>query len=416
MQIEVVTIGAELLLGFTIDTNAAYLARALARIGVEIVHRTTVGDDAEQIAAAVKDAIERTGAVITTGGLGPTADDRTRPAIAKLFGRELVRDDAIVEQIRQRFWRMSSAKMPETNVVQAMVPVGARVLENRHGTAPSLLLEDEQGRWVIMLPGVPREMRGLTNDTIVPLLRERVGAAPIAIVSRTLRTTGIGESALAEKLGELAKGVDDLPLAFLPGWAGADLRLTSHTLPAEAAVRALDAAARKLRDVLGAFVYGEEDEDLAALVLAMCRERHLTIATAESCTGGLLGARITAIAGSSDVYVGGVVSYDNAVKTKLLGVRDVSLTEHGAVSEQVAREMAEGCARALGTQIGIGITGIAGPGGGTAEKPVGTVWIAVAGVGETRALGRVYVGDREEIRLRATQSALDQLRRGLAPL
>jgi len=416
VKIEIVTVGDELLLGFTIDTNAAYLARTLAAIGVEIVHRTTVGDDAELIAAAVKDAIERTGAVITTGGLGPTSDDRTRPAIATLFGRELVRDEAIVEQIRQRFWRMTSAKMPETNIVQAMVPVGARVLENRHGTAPALMLEDEKGRWVIMLPGVPREMRGLTNDTVVPLLRERIGAAPIAIASRTLRTTGIGESALAEKLGELAAGVDGLPLAFLPGWAGADLRLTSHDLPAEAAARALDAAARKLRDVLGAFVYGEEDDDLAALVLAMCRERHHTMATAESCTGGLLGARITAIAGSSDVYVGGVVAYDNSVKTKLLGVRDVSLNAHGAVSEQVAREMAEGCARALGTRIGIGITGIAGPGGGTAEKPVGTVWIAVAGVGETRALGRVYVGDREEIRLRATQAALDQLRRALALL
>jgi nicotinamide-nucleotide amidase len=263
---------------------------------------------------------------------------------------------------------------------------------------------------------VPREMRGLTNDTIIPLLRERVGAAPIAIASRTLRTTGIGESALAEKLGDLAKGVDGLPLAFLPGWAGADLRLTSHTLPAEAATRALDAAAQKLRDVLGAFVYGEEDEDLAALVLESCRARRLTIATAESCTGGLLGARITAIPGSSDVYAGGVVAYDNAVKTKLLGVSDKSLEEHGAVSEQVAREMAEGCARALGTQVGFGITGVAGPGGGTPEKPVGTVWIAVAGVGETRTLGRTYVGDREEIRLRATQAALDQLRRALALL
>ena len=416
MRIELLTIGDELLLGFTIDTNAAYLARSLAGIGVEIVHRTTVGDDAEAIAAAAKDALERTGAVITTGGLGPTADDRTRPAIAKLFGRELVRDDAIVEQIRQRFWRMSAAKMPETNIVQAMVPVGARVLENRHGTAPALFIEDDKGRWVIMLPGVPREMRGLTNDTIVPMLRARVGAAPIAIVSRTLRTTGIGESALAEKLGDLAKGVDGLPLAFLPGWAGADLRLTSHTLPAEPAARALDAAARKLRDVLGTLVYGQEDDDLAALVLASCRERRLTIATAESCTGGLLGARITAIPGSSDVYFGGIVAYDNSVKTKLVGVRDVSLSEHGAVSEQVAREMAEGCARALGTQVGIGITGIAGPGGGSAEKPVGTVWIAVAGVGETRSLGRVYVGDREEIRLRATQAAFDQLRRALAPL
>lgn len=416
MQIEILTIGDELLLGFTLDTNAAYLARALAAIGVEIVHRTTVGDDADRIAQAVKNAIERTGAVITTGGLGPTADDRTRPAIAKLFGRELVRDDAIVAQIQNRFWRMSAAKMPETNVVQAMVPVGARVLENRHGTAPSLMLEDENGRWVIMLPGVPRELRGLTDDTILPLLRERIGAAPTAVVSRTVRTTGIGESALAERLGDLAHGVDGLPLAFLPGWAGADLRLTSNDLQADAAALALNAAARKLRDRVGAFVYGEGEDDLAELVLAMCRERGLSIASGESCTGGLLGARITAIPGSSDVYHGGVVAYDNSVKTKLLGVRDVSLREHGAVSEEVAREMAEGCARALGTRIGIGITGIAGPGGGTAEKPVGTVWIAVSGVGETRALGRVYVGDREEIRLRATQASLDQLRRALASL
>jgi len=416
VQIELLTVGDELLLGFTIDTNAAYLARALAAIGVEIVHRTTVGDDADRIAHAVEAALERTGAVITTGGLGPTSDDRTRPAIAKLFGRELVRDDAIVAQIQDRFWRLSAAKMPETNIVQAMVPVGARVLENRHGTAPALFLEDESGRWVIMLPGVPREMRGLTNDTIVPLLRERIGAAPTAVVSRTVRTTGIGESALAERLGELARGVDGLPLAFLPGWAGADLRLTSTELPIDAASRALDAAAQKLRDAAGAFVYGEGDDDLAELVLTLCRERGLTIATAESCTGGLLGARITAIPGSSAVYRGGVVAYDNAIKTKLLAVRDASLREHGAVSEQVAREMAEGCARALATDIGIGITGIAGPGGGTADKPVGTVWIAVAGLGETRSLGRVYVGDREEIRLRATQAALDQIRRGLASL
>jgi len=296
------------------------------------------------------------------------------------------------------------------------VPVGARVLGNRHGTAPSLMLEDEKGRWVILLPGVPREMRGLTNDTIIPLLRERVGAAPIAIVSRTVRTTGIGESALAERLGDLARGVDGLPLAFLPGWEGADLRLTSNSLPVDAAVRALDEAERKLREAVGSYVYGGERDDLAALVLEMCRERGHSIATAESCTGGLLGARITAIPGSSDVYVGGVVAYDNSVKSKLLGVRDVSLSEHGAVSEQVAREMAEGCARALGARIGLAITGIAGPGGGTAEKPVGTVWIAVAGVGDTRTLGRVYVGDREEIRLRATQASLDQLRRALALL
>jgi len=416
VQIELLTIGDELLLGFTVDTNAAYLARTLAGIGVEIVHRTTVGDDAEKIAAAVSEAIERTGAVITTGGLGPTADDRTRPVIAQLFGRELVLDESIVAQIEARFWRMTSAKMPQTNIVQAMVPAGARVLENHHGTAPGLWIEDAQGRWVAMLPGVPREMRGLTQDSILPILRERIGAAPVAIISRTIRTTGIGESALAERLGELGKSVDGMPLAFLPGWAGVDLRLTSRTLPPDEATRALDSAERMLRDVAGPVVYGTESDDLAELILDTCRERGLHIATAESCTGGLLGARLTAIPGSSDVYLGGVIAYDNSVKTKLLGVSDVTLREHGAVSEQAAREMAEGCARALGAPIGVGITGIAGPGGGTEEKPVGTVWIAVSGIGETRALGRVYVGDREEIRLRATQASLDQLRRGLASI
>jgi nicotinamide-nucleotide amidase len=416
VQIELLTIGDELLLGFTVDTNAAYLARALAAIGVEIVHRTTVGDDAEKIAAAVSEAIERTGAVITTGGLGPTADDRTRPVIATLFGRELVLDESIVAQIEARFWRMTSAKMPQTNIVQAMVPAGARVLENHHGTAPGLWIEDAQGRWVAMLPGVPREMRGLTQDSILPILRERIGAAPVAIVSRTIRTTGIGESALAERLGELGKSVDGMPLAFLPGWAGVDLRLTSRTLPPDEATRALDSAERMLRDVAGPVVYGTESDDLTELILDMCRERGLHIATAESCTGGLLGARLTAIPGSSDVYHGGVIAYDNSVKTKLLGVSDVTLREHGAVSEQAAREMAEGCVKSLGAQIGVGITGVAGPGGGTEEKPVGTVWIAVSGIGETRALGRVYVGDREEIRMRATQASLDQIRRGLASI
>jgi len=410
------TIGDELLLGFTVDTNAAYLARELAAIGVEIVHRATVGDDAEQIAAAVGEAIERTGAVITTGGLGPTADDRTRPVIAKLFGRELVLDESIVAQIEARFWRMSSAKMPQTNIVQAMVPTGARVLQNNHGTAPGLWIDDAKGRWVAMLPGVPREMRGLTHDAILPILRERIGAAPVAIVSRTLRTTGIGESALAERLGDLSQSVEGMPLAFLPGWAGVDLRLTSRTLAPGEAKLALDAGARMLREVAGPVVYGEESDDLAELVLGVCRERGYSIAVGESCTGGLLGARLTAIPGSSDVFHGGIIAYENSVKTKLLGVSDVTLKEHGAVSEQVAREMAEGSARVLGTTVGIGITGVAGPGGGTPEKPAGTVWIAVAGVGETRTLGRMYVGDREEIRLRATQASLDQLRRAIACL
>jgi nicotinamide-nucleotide amidase len=416
VQIELLTIGDELLLGFTVDTNAAYIARALSELGVEIVHRTTVGDDAERIAAAVAEGIERTGAVITTGGLGPTADDMTRPAIAKLFGRELVRDDEIVAQIEARFHRLGSTRMPATNIVQAMVPAGARVLVNHHGSAPGLFIDDAQGRWVVMLPGVPREMRGMMADTVIPLLRERMHEAQSVIVSRMLRTTGIGESALAERLGELGRGIDGMPLAFLPGWEGVDLRITSRGLPPAEAASQLDSAAAQLREVAGPVVYGEHGVDLAALVLDMCRERGLRLATAESCTGGLLGARITQISGSSDVYLGGIIAYANDVKVAQLGVREATLAEHGAVSEQVAREMAEGAQRALGASIGVGITGIAGPGGGSPEKPVGTVWIAVSGIGDTRSMGRVYVGDREEIRLRATQASLDQIRRALGAL
>jgi nicotinamide-nucleotide amidase len=416
LRIELLTIGDELLLGFTVDTNAAFLARTFAELGVEIVRRGTAGDDPDEIAAAVREALERTGAVITTGGLGPTADDRTRPAIARLFGRELVRDDAVLAQIEARFRRIGATRMPPINTVQAMVPVGARVLENHHGTAPGLWIEDERGRWVAMLPGVPREMRGLTLDTIVPLLRERIGASAPVVMSRALRTTGIGESALAERLGDLARGVEGLPLAFLPSWPGVDLRLTARGLPRAEATRVLDSAVRQLSAAAGPVIYGEEQDDLAALVLGLLRARGDSLATGESCTGGLLGARLTAIPGASDVYRGGIISYANDVKVDRLGVRAETLAEHGAVSEAVVREMAEGARRELGTSIGIGITGIAGPGGGTAQKPVGTVWIAVAGIGETRTLGRGYVGDREEIRLRATQAALDLVRRAVGAL
>ncbi len=416
VRIELLTIGDELLLGFTVDTNAAFLARTLAELGVEIVRRGTVGDEPEEIAGAVREALERTGAVITTGGLGPTADDRTRPAIARLFGRELVRDERILAQIEARFRHMSAAKMPASNVVQAMVPEGARVLENRHGTAPGLWIEDERGRWAAMLPGVPREMRGLTMDTIVPILRERIGDAATVIMSHTLRTTGIGESALAERLGDLAGGVNGLPLAFLPGWAGVDLRLTARGLPRTEALAALAAAAEQLTAAAGSLGYGDGEADLAELVLGLVRGRGESIATAESCTGGLLGARLTAIPGSSDAYQGGIIAYANDVKVARLGVREETIAAHGAVSEEVVREMAEGVQREFGTSIGIGITGIAGPDGGSAAKPVGTVWIAVAGIGETRTLGRVFVGDREEIRLRATQASLDQVRRAVGNL
>ncbi|HEX6536400.1 MAG TPA: competence/damage-inducible protein A [Gemmatimonadaceae bacterium] len=415
LQVEILTIGDELLLGYTVDTNAAYLARALADAGIIVSRRATVGDDATEIARAVAEALDRTGAVITTGGLGPTADDRTRPAIAALFGRELRRDEGIVARLEARFREMGYASMPPANLVQAMVPEGARLLANGHGTAPGLWLEDARGRWVAMLPGVPREMRGMLADTLLPLLHERAGGEEGVVLSRTLRTTGIGESALAEHLGDLAAGVNGLPLAFLPGWEGVDLRVTARGMPRADAERALEEAVSMLRERVGHRAYGEIGTDLAAVVLDACRAGGVRVATAESCTGGMLGARLTAIAGSSDVYVGGVVAYDNSIKERLLGVDARLLREHGAVSEPVALAMARGARERTGAEIAISITGVAGPGGGSAEKPVGTVWIAVVAPAGERASRRVFPGDREEIRRRATQGALDMVRRTLQP-
>jgi nicotinamide-nucleotide amidase len=415
MRLEVVTIGDELLLGFTVDTNAAFLARTLSEIGAEIVRRSTVGDEPDRIAQAVREALDRTGAVITTGGLGPTADDRTRPAIAQLFGRALRMDDAVMARIAARFQRYGYASMPASNSVQAMVPEGATVLDNPNGSAPGLWIEDESGRWVAMLPGVPHEMRAMTTDVIVPILTKRYAINGAVVLSRTLRTTGIGESALAELLGEDGHDtVAGLPLAFLPGWEGVDLRITAHDLPRPQAALALERAEAKLRSHADRYVYGLDGANLAAVVLDLCRTRAWHIGTAESCTGGMLGERITAISGSSDVYVGGVVAYSDRVKTSELGVPAPLIREHGAVSEAVARAMATGIRLVLGTEIGIGITGIAGPTGGTPEKPVGTVWIATDVNGDVHATGRRYLGDREDVRRRSAQAALDQVRRSVS--
>ncbi len=415
MKVEVVTIGDELLLGFTVDTNAAHLSRELAAAGIEVVRRATVGDDAEAIALTVGDALERTGAVITTGGLGPTADDRSKAAVAALFGRTLHFDESIWAAIQDLWIRRGySGDIPESNREQAMVPRGARVLTNRHGSAPGIWLEDDRGRWVAMLPGVPREMRGMLADALLPALRDRAPQGTSSVVrSRTVRTAGIAESAVADRLGDRAREVEGMPLAYLPGVDGVDLRVTTRASDAVTADRRLSAAADALHERLAPYVYGEDDTDLAALVLDRCRERGLHIAVAESCTGGLLGARLTAVPGASSVFVGGTIAYDDDAKRQHLGVDARSLTEFGAVSEPVVMQMASGARTRFGADIGIGITGIAGPSGATPDKPVGTVWLAVDISGTVRARRIGVSGDRTEIRQRAAQSALDMVRRAL---
>ncbi len=420
MRIELITIGDELLLGFTIDTNAAYLARELADVGVQLVRRATVGDTAEDIASAVGDALDRTGAVITTGGLGPTSDDLTKPAIAALFGRSMHFDESMYARIEQR-WRDRGlpGTPPATNRQQALIPDGAAVLVNNQGTAPGIWLEDAKGRWVAMLPGVPREMRAMLKDTLLPRLRDRGIDATTVVRSRTLRTTGIAESAAAERLGDLASGTGGMPLAYLPGEEGVDLRLTARDVSPRDADQILAAGIAQLRERIGRFVYGEDGADLAAVVLDACRTRGLHLAVAESCTGGLLGARLTAIPGSSEVFLGGVLAYDNAVKQELLGVPEAELVATGAVSEPVALSMARGVRAQLRADIGVSITGIAGPDGGSPEKPVGTVWIGLSVPGPASDVALVaarrfaFVGARNEIRRRAAQAALDMVRRAL---
>ncbi len=419
LQVELITIGDELLLGFTIDTNAAHVSRTLASAGIEVVRRTTVGDDAEKIASAVREALERTGGVITTGGLGPTSDDLTKPAVARIFGRKMKLDEEIAVTLEQRWkTRFPSSNFPATNRSQAEIPEGARVLTNRHGTAPGIWLEDEKGRWVAMIPGVPREMRGMLAEEVLPAIKSRAKGSESVVLSGTLRTTGIAESAIAELLGpnflgEHGSELGSLPLAYLPGIAGVDLRVTAKGLPRRQAEGLVRDAILKLRSRVSPYAYGEDDADLAAVVLDKCRSLGLKLAVAESCTGGMLGERITSIPGSSDVFLGGVIAYDNEVKVKVLGVPADDIERYGAVSEQVAARMASGVKEKMAADVGISVTGIAGPGGGTPEKPVGLVWIAMDHF-TTKARPFHLVGDRTEIRQRASQAALEIVRRSLS--
>jgi nicotinamide-nucleotide amidase len=407
VNIELITIGTELLLGLTVDTNGAEIARALAAHGVRVTRRTSVADQGEEIQNAVADALKRTGAVLTTGGLGPTRDDITKKVVADLFGAPLEFDETVWGSLLARFARLER-KPAESNRSQAEVPRGAVVLANRWGTAPGLWLEGQPGL-VIMLPGVPLEMRRLLEQEVVPRLIQR--GTPSVIRSLMVRTSGIPESSLAELIGNIEREIAPITLAYLPGLEGVDLRLSAWGFSPGEADRRLRDAARLLRERAGPNVYGTGDSDLAALVLDEARLRGLRLAVAESCTGGLLGARLTDIPGSSDVFCGGVIAYDNALKVDLLGVPERLLAEHGAVSEPVARAMAEAAARRFGVGASLSVTGIAGPSGGSAEKPVGTVWLGCAMEGRVETSRALFPGSRQEVRARAAQAALLLLHR-----
>lgn len=405
-MLEIITIGDELLLGQTIDTNAAFLGDQLAAAGLRVTRRTTVGDDADAITDAVTDALRRTGTVICTGGLGPTRDDFTKPVVAQLYGRALMLHEELLEKSRAR-WRHRGLVMPESNRSQAEVPAGARILPNRLGTAPGLVLEDPVLGLTILLPGVPHELRDLTVREVVPFLLGRTEQRAHPICYRVVRVTGVPESALAERIDDIVDAILPLSVAFLPNFAGVDLRITNWGLfdAAECDARFTEAEAR-LRARLGAHVYAVGSEAIEAVVGRILLERKLQLAVAESCTGGLLGQRITSVSGASEYFVGGFITYADGLKMELLGVATETLAESGAVSEATVREMAAGAIARTGAQAAISITGVAGPSGGTPDKPVGLVWTAVSLNDVVRSRSFVFPGDRAEVRERAAQMGL----------
>jgi nicotinamide-nucleotide amidase len=413
VNLELVTVGTELLLGFTVDTNSAEIARRAGAIGVRVVRRTSVGDTDAEIGGAVLEALGRTGAVLSTGGLGPTSDDVTKTAVAAALGLPLRFADHVWDDLLERYQGLGRTPSP-SNRTQAMVPEGAVVLRNRWGTAPGLWIDSPRGL-VIMLPGVPREMRMLLEHEVLPRLAERAGGRVVR--SRTVRTTAIPESTLADRLGDVEQAVAPATLAYLPGVEGVDLRLTVRGLESDESDRVLERASAEVARRAGEFVYALDESSLAERLVDALRTRGRRVAVAESCTGGLIGGRITDVPGSSDVFDGGVIAYANAVKRRELGVPPEVLDVHGAVSEPVACAMAEAARTRFGTDYGIGVTGIAGPGGGTPEKPVGLVWFAVAGPDGTSAHRSIFPGSREEIRARAAQTGLYLLHRrlGAAP-
>lgn len=416
MNVELLNTGSELLLGRILNTHQPWLGRRLADLGLVLARQTAVPDTAAAIGTAVREALARGGLLLTTGGLGPTSDDVTRERIAALLGRPLREDPEILRHIADFFARRGRV-MPASTAVQALVPEGARVLPNPHGTAPGLALGVEAGRfgpdpaWLVMLPGPPRELRPMFDEQVVPLLREWFPGAA-ARCCRTLRSTGLGESLVEERVAPrlaplLARGLE---LGYCARNGEVDVRVAARGPDAPAIVAE---AAQAVAACLGESLYGEGDEQLEQVVIRLLTQRGLRVATAESCTGGLLAHRLTNVPGASAVVWGGWVAYANEAKRRELGVPAELLAAHGAVSEPVARAMAEGARAASGADYALAVTGIAGPGGGTPEKPVGTVFIALASAAGTVVRPSLNAYDRETFKQLTAQQALDLLRRAL---
>ena len=406
---EIIAIGSELLAPDRTDTNSLWLTEKLNRLGIEVKLKTIVGDDDARLEEAIKDAVRRSKVVITTGGLGPTEDDITRKIAARALGRRLLLDEAVLAEIRLRFKNFGVA-MPERNSRQAMVIEDAEVLPNPNGTAPGMFIE-HQGTAIVLLPGPPREMRPMFENNVSPKLSGRVGS--FRVMRRLLRVAGLGESAVDEKIAPIYTQYDNPQTTILFNQSEIEIHLTARGRTEAEADALLDRLSGQIEERLGNAVFsfaGETMEEVVGLKLSV---GGYTVSVAESCTGGLVAQRLTDVPGSSKYFIEGVVAYANDAKTRDLDVEPILLLEHGAVSAPVAEAMAAGIRNRAGTDFGLSVTGIAGPGGGTEEKPVGLVYIALADEVKTEHRKLQLPGDRNLIRWRASQAALDLLRRRL---
>jgi nicotinamide-nucleotide amidase len=416
MRAEIITIGDELLIGQVINTNAAFLGRELSSLGIRMVRETTVGDDLKAILTEFRRAWKESEVVIVTGGLGPTHDDISKAAVATFFRAKMGLHKPTLKAVRERFIRLGYEKMPEVNIGQAMVPEGFRALRNDWGTAPGLM-RYERGKTFVILPGVPQEMEGIMRLSVIPFLHRTYKKDLEVIRHRTLLTTGIGESVLAEKIGDpkafLGIGTT---LAFLPKSSGVRLRISTHGKTRKAVEREMARIEKFIRERVGKYIYGADDASLESQIVKLLTEQSKTLSTAESCTGGLIASMITEVPGASAVFHGSIVAYDNEVKVRALDVKQKTIHRFGAVSEEAAREMAEGVLNRLGTDFALAVTGIAGPDGGTEAKPVGTIWIALAERDATTIAKKIQ-GDfgRKLNRERAAAAALEMLRKRLVP-
>ena len=402
------------MLGYVLNTHQQWLCRQLSERGYVVSRQTAVNDTGPDIQAAVREAMQRADIVITTGGLGPTSDDRTRDLIAELLGRRLVENAGILARI-ESFFGQRKRPVPASTRVQALVPERATVLQNEYGTAPGLVMEfpGANGTGIlIMLPGPPRELRPMFLEQVLPLIEERFGKAP-DFCCTVLRTVGIGESFVEERIATelgplMARGLD---VGYCARVGEVDVRFVARCADATALVREAEEIARRH---LRTFIYGHDPDELHASVVRLLTEQKKTLALAESCTGGYIANRITNVSGASAVFLAGLVTYSNEAKQRFLGVRAETLDQFGAVSEPVAREMAEGARRETGADYALAVTGIAGPTGGTPEKPVGTVFIALASPAGVAVKHQLNQYDRETFKFLTSQQALDMLRKELA--